>query len=92
MARERMITRTIRFTSGIMVTIDNTGKTENKPFDLAGELTAKEALKILRKTYENDDISIGGVINIATQEVLYGMPETEFMAHAKILPDRNVKE
>ena len=49
-------------------------------------------IKILRKTYESDDISIGGVINIVTQEVLYGMPETEFMAHAKILPDRNTKE
>ena len=93
MARERMITRTIKNTHGKMVVINNeNGDIHNEDFILSGELSKVDALKLLRKIHESEDESIGGVIEIEVQEVLYGMPELEFMAHAKILPERNNKE
>ena len=93
MARERMITRTIKDTHGKMVVINNeNGEIHNEDFILSGEFSRIEALKILRKNHENEVESIGGIVEIEISETLYGMPETDFMKYAVILPDRNSKE
>ena len=47
------------------------------------------ALSAVKKQYETDDFKPTAVIKSETSELLYGMPETEFIKLAKILPPRS---
>lgn len=90
--RERMITRTIKVTSGVMMKVNNnTGETVNEKFELGGEFTVKECIKILRKKHETNDTSIGCVTGVEVTEKLYAMPETDFVKYARIIPARGTQ-
>ena len=89
MARLRMVTRTINETvvTAMVVSVAD-AKVDYSEYKLASTYTSEEALKYLKKHYESEEVKLVSVTNIQTEEKLYGMPESEFMALAKVLPPR----
>lgn len=87
MARKRMVTRTITFTTA-KATVYDIENDEIKTFDykLSGELSADEALKALTK--EHKEVRPMKVTDVSVQEELYGMSEEKFLELAEILPSR----
>ena len=86
--RERMVTRTIVSTQvKALVFSESKDETIEKVYTLSGEIDKETAKKVLRKNYETDDESIVKVISIETKEQIYGMSETDFIAHAHIMKD-----
>lgn len=91
MARERMITRTIKSTEAECMMVDVTNASVfNAKYELVGEFTKEEFLEAMRKA-DSEELKIVSVISTATKETLYGMPEEEFMKAATILPPRFAK-
>lgn len=89
MAR-KMVTRTMVTTDVTVLGVDtNIGEAVNRTFTIAGSYKGKEesALKAVKKQTEAD----GGVIvpvkvvDLVEHETLYGMSESDFIAHAEIL-------
>lgn len=48
----------------------------------------KAAMKVARKAMEHEGFKVLKAEVINVEETLYGMPEDEFIAHAKVLPPR----
>lgn len=98
MARERMVTRTVVTTKFEVLTCSiDTTKTIKQNVRLSGDWTKEsnsdKILKEIRKAYETDIIKVVAVLNKGeTEETLYGMPETEFIANAVVLPPRFSKD
>ena len=93
MSRERMITRTINETVvGIMCLNVETASVEIKEYHITGEYTTDEALKKCKKLYETDELKLVHIDTMVTKELLYGMPEEEFMKYAVVLPPRNINK
>lgn len=89
MARERLITRTLIQSDITAMTVDVTeGKVENKEYVLGGQYTPDEALKKLKKMYENDTTKLVSVISIDERELLLGMTEEDFIKYSTVLPKR----
>ena len=93
MARKPQVTRTIVTTKATALCLDlETAEPMNKEFVLPRTYKDnKEILKVLKKQYESDTLSIAQVVNVEVIETLYGMDEETFIAHATILPARNIK-
>lgn len=87
MARKRMITRTITFTT-VKATVYDIASNEIKTveYKLSGELSSDVALKIITK--EHEDVRPLKVTEVKVQEELHGMPEEKFIELADILPTR----
>lgn len=86
MARERMITRTIKSTSASVYVFDEQYGMSKDAYCISGEYTDKdEVLKILRKKYERADRKICAVDYLVYTEKLYGMSEETFMTYAEPL-------
>lgn len=87
MARKRMVTRTIKFTS-VKATVYDIASDEIKTveYKLSGELSSEVALKIIAK--EHEEVRPLKVTEVKVQEELYGMSEEKFIELAEILPDR----
>lgn len=87
MARKRMVTRTITFTTA-KVTVYDIASDEIKTveYKLSGELSADLAYKVIAK--EHEEVRPLKVIEVTVQEDLYGMPEEKFLEMAEILPLR----
>lgn len=87
MARKRMVTRTIAFTT-VKATVYDIASDEIKTveYKLSGELSSDEALKVITK--EHTDVHPMKVTEVTVQEELYGMPEEKFIELAEILPAR----
>lgn len=87
MARKRMVTRTITFTTA-RATVYNIekGEIQTVEYKLPGELSSDAVLKIITK--EHGDVRPLKVTEVAVQEELYGMPEEKFIELADILPAR----
>ena len=93
MAREKMITRTIEDTTIEVMTLDITSASvQTYKYHLSGQFTADEALKKLKKAYETDALKLVHIESMNTVEVLYGMTEEDFIAHAVVLPPRNINK
>lgn len=92
MARERMVTRTVELTIAEVMTLDTTtAEVRVIPYEIGGGLTDPAAiLKAVKKLHETDTFKCVAVQNVSVKEILYGMTEQEFIAHAKILPPRTV--
>lgn len=87
MARKRMVTRTITFTTAIAMVYDiQTDNVITAEYKLSGELSADEALKVITK--EHAEVRPLKVSSVTVQEELYGMPEEKFLKLAEILPAR----
>lgn len=94
MARERMVTRTVELTIAEVMTVDTTtAKVETIPYEIGGGLTEEKAiLKAVKKLHETDTFKCVSVVNVSVKEILYGMPEIEFIKYASILPPRTKTE
>lgn len=87
MARKRMVTRTITFTT-VKATVYDISSDEIKTveYKMSGELSSDVALKIIKK--EHEEVRPIKVTEAKVQEELYGMPEEKFIELADILPAR----
>lgn len=94
MARERMVTRTVILTVAEVMTVNTTtAEVQITTFEIGGGLSAdKDILKAVKKAHETDDLKIVKLNEVTTREVLYGMPESDFIRLAKVLPPRTVKD
>lgn len=87
MARKRMVTRTITFTTAKATVYDiATNEIKTVEYKMSGELSAEVALKVITK--EHEDVRPLKVTEVTVQEELYGMPEEKFLEMAEILPAR----
>lgn len=94
MAKTSMITRTIQTTEVDLLCLNIV---EGEPFNttVAIPRTYKDEaamLKAAAKLVDNDYQKAVHVVGSRVKETLYGMKETDFIAHAEILPPRPVKE
>ena len=87
MARKRMVTRTITFTT-VKATVYDIASDEIKTveYKIHGELSSDVALKIIAK--EHEEVKPLKVTEVTVQEELYGLPEEKFIDLADILPAR----
>ena len=92
--RERMITRTITETTVEVMTIDvTTAQVATLVYKLSGVFASEdEALKLCKKRYETDTLKLVHIDSMVQEEILYGMPEDEFMKLAKVLPPRVINK
>lgn len=94
MARVPMVTRTIRATEVNVMCLDvEKGEPFNK--DVTVSRTFKDDEKLLKevkKIIESDTIKAVHIVDKREIETLYGMPEQEFIEHAKVLPPRETKK
>ena len=87
MARKRMVTRTITFTTVKATVYDNASdEIKTVEYNMPGELSSDAALKIITK--EHEDVRPLKVTEVTVQEELYGMSEEKFIELADILPAR----
>lgn len=87
MARKRMVTRTIKFTT-VKATAYDIASNEIKTveYKLSGELSSDVALKVITK--EHAEVRPLKVTEVTVHEELYGMSEEKFIELADILPAR----
>ena len=87
MARKRMVTRTIKFTT-VKATVYDSASNEMKTveYKLSGELSTDDAIKVITK--EHKEVRPLKVTEVTVQEELYGMSEEKFIELADILPPR----
>ena len=89
MARERMITRTIKSADVDVMTIDTTtAEVRVIPFTTEPQENEEKYLKVLRKAHETETFKLVKVESVEIYEDLYGMTEKEFKQCAKMLPNR----
>ena len=89
MAREKMVTRTLTITTVEVMTVDiTTATTGTDRFDIVGEHTFDTALKAVKELHETETIKIVTITDLVLNDYLYGMPESDFIKMATILPAR----
>lgn len=87
MARKRMVTRTITFTTAVATVYNiEKGEIQTVEYKMSGELSSDEVLKAIEKGHA--DVRPLKVTEVAVQEELYGMSEEKFIELADILPAR----
>ena len=93
MARERMVTRTVEVTVADVMQIDvKTAEVKILTYELSGKYAdTNSILKQLNKDTP-EEIKVVAVQSTDTKEVLYGMPEADFIRMAKVLPPRTSTE
>ena len=89
MARERMVTRTIKSAEVEVMTIDTmTAEVRIIPYDAEPQENDEKYLKVLRKEHETETFKLVKVETVEIYENLYGMSEKEFKQYAEILSSR----
>ena len=87
MARKRMVTRTITSTKAKAKVYNiEKGDIQTLEYNLSGELSADDALKVITK--EHKEVRPLKVEEVVFNEELYGMSEEKFIELADILPSR----
>lgn len=94
MARERMVTRTVMIVEVEVMTVNTlTAEVKNLIVEIPGGITEeKSILKAVKKSHETSHLKCVAVVRSSIKEQLYGMPESEFIRLAKILPPRSKKD
>lgn len=94
MARVPMVTRTITTTKVNVMCLDiETGEPCNKSVVVPRTYKDNETLlKKVKEVLETETLKPVHVVSKEEIETLYGMPEQEFIEHAKVLPSRTVSE
>lgn len=95
MARERMVTRTISTTTiDVLVINIETSEVGTKHFVL-GQNMIKDEKTMLSNAQVMLNTETGNALwkcvavkNVKEEETLYGMPESDFIKYAKVLPPR----
>lgn len=89
MAKERMVTRTLTITTVEVMTVDiTTATTGTERFDVVGDHTFDTALTAVKELYETETTKIVTITDLVLNDFLFGMPESDFIKMAKILPPR----
>lgn len=87
MARKRMVTRTITFTTATATVYDiQSDEIKTIEYKMSGELSVDGAMKVITK--EHKEVRPLKVTDVSVQEELYGMSEEKFIELAEILPSR----
>ena len=88
-----MITRTVTATvATVMVVEIKTAKAFTTEFTMTGIYKDNaDLLKAIKKN-DTDELVYAAIVSTRTEETLYGMPETEFMKYARVLPPRKLTE
>lgn len=87
MARKRMVTRTIKFTTAKATVYDiASNEIKTVEYKLSGELSTDDAIKVITK--EHKEVRPLKVTEVTVHEELYGMSEEKFIELAEILPAR----
>lgn len=92
MARQPMVTRTF-MTTKVKILAVNVENEETSTVELVLPRTYKDKaamLKMAQKINDNEQLKYVHVIDAEVVETLYGMSESDFIAHAKSLPPRSV--
>ena len=90
MARKvNMITRTIEETTvAVMGLNTSTKEVVNEEIIIAGKINPDRLLKFMNDNFAPADTVFVQASILKVSETLYGMPDTEFVKHAKKLPPR----
>lgn len=95
MKNEKMVTRTIS-TLNVDAMSLNVETAEVCTYSFTAPLKLKDnpksLLTYLRIHNETETLKIASIVKTEIQTALMGMPESLFIEHAQILPDRNTKE
>ncbi len=92
MRKERMITRTITQTTVQFIGIDvATAEVVIVDTKIGGIYTSTELLKMFKKLYDTDTFKVVNIVSQATNEILLGMTESDFIKYATVLPLRTKK-
>ena len=92
--RERMITRTVITVNYDIMVVDPVSKTVDNitvPIPSGDVMTEKNRDKAIKASIPDGKLFVQ-VVSQNTTEVLYGMPESEFIRLAKVLPPRTKTE
>lgn len=95
MAKESMITRTIVTTDATILCLDvDSGEPCNRTVTLPRTYSKeKDILRKAEKALANEpSVHPVHVVDVKVKETLYGMPESEFLAHAKVITRPTKKE
>ena len=94
MARVRMVTRTVSVTVATTMVVNvDTANVEILDLEVSGTFDNNDAvLKAVKKHYESEHYKCVAIQATSVNEVLYGMPEADFIKLAKVLPPRGTKE
>ena len=94
MAKVRMVTRTVEQTTVSIMCLDvATAEVSTRDFILSGSFDDFNLLlKEARKRYETDILKLVHIENVHVNQLLYGMPESDFIRFATILPLRNINK
>ena len=92
MARIPMVTRTIQTTTANVLCLNIK---EGEPFNKEVVLPRtykdeKSMMKAVEQLINTDDVKAVHIVHTYVNETLYGMTEQEFIAAARVLPDRKV--
>lgn len=92
MARIPMVTRTIQTTIATVLCLNIK---EGEPFNKEVVLPRtykdeKSMMKVVEKVINTEDVKAVHIVHTEVNETLYGMTEQEFIAAARVLPDRKV--
>ncbi len=93
MARERYVTRTVNVAVCEVMCMDvATAEVQIMECEVGGGLTEeKDLMKCIRKMYETSTFKCVAIRSVRNNEILYGMPESDFIKLAKVLPPRGAK-
>lgn len=91
MARMRMVTRTVNENTYTCMCVDTeSAEIINRDFVMGVEFDSDDAaLKYFQKNFNTDNFKVVTVVAHSVKEILYGMPESEFIRLAKVLPPRS---
>lgn len=90
MARERMVTRTVSMSVATVICMDiKSAEVRKISVKMGGGVTEeKEILKHARKVHETSTFKVVAVEAVETREIIYGMPEAQFILLATPLDKR----
>ena len=93
MARERFVTRTVELSVCEVMCLNTvTAEVSVNTYEIGGGITDERALlKAVKKQYETDIFKCVSISNVTRKEILYGMPESQFIELATVLPPRGTK-
>lgn len=91
MARQRMVTRTVNENTYTCMCVDTiSAEIINRDFVVGVEFETEDAaLRNFQKLYNTDGFKVVAVVAHSVKEILYGMPEADFIRLAKVLPPRS---
>ena len=92
--RKPQVTRTIVTTRANVMCLEiNTGECVNREFVAPRTYKDNEKLlKVLKQSNETEELKLVHIVDVQTEETLYGMSEEDFIKSASILPPRTKAE